>query len=372
MAPSESQTSLLKHSEIKVDLLRRYLERYLLVLSRSPSFNDLHIFDLYCGPGVYENNGTGSPIAILQTIQDVYLKNIEGGKSKSRFFCTFNDVDSKKIGQLEQNINHFKLDRHKDISISYSNKNYEDVLKDVLKHVNRPSRDHSFIFIDPYGYKNIRLNDLKQLLHSNRSEVLLFLPTQFMFRFERKATPECLVDFIEDLMPRESWPKSETGIEFIENLTEAFGNSLGNGFYVDSFIITREKNQFFCLFFFTKHIYGFDRMLEVKWGLDQEDGRGWKYLAGTDLFSGLSASPNIVRFEQQLVEFLKSPRSNRAVYEFTLKCRHLPKHTNEILIKLQDLGSLSVMLSDGSRARKKSFYINYESYRDDPTKVTFK
>jgi len=64
--------------------------------------------------------------------------------------------------------------------------------------------------------------------------------------------------------------------------------------------------------------------------------------------------------------------SNSELYEFTLRQGFLPKHTNEVLFNWQENGKVEVQLEDGSLARKKSFYLNYENYKKAPNRVTFK
>ena len=49
MVLKESQTSMYEHSEIKVKLLRLYLEQYLNVLYKSPCFDIVFVYDLFCG-----------------------------------------------------------------------------------------------------------------------------------------------------------------------------------------------------------------------------------------------------------------------------------------------------------------------------------
>ena len=69
------------------------------------------------------------------------------------------------------------------------------------------------------------------------------------------------------------------------NLKDWLGLSkLGNNIFVDSFVIKRELNQFYCLFFFTSNTLGYLKMLEAKWKIDKEDGRGWQGLQTNDLF----------------------------------------------------------------------------------------
>ena len=46
-----------EHSEVKVRLLKLYLERYLNILTHSPFFTDIYVYDLFCGEGMYEEGG---------------------------------------------------------------------------------------------------------------------------------------------------------------------------------------------------------------------------------------------------------------------------------------------------------------------------
>ena len=367
----ESQKSMMPHSEAKVKLLHLYLERYLTILSNSKYVGDVYVYDLFCSEGLYSDGGKGSPIIILETIAELQENFKASGKQLGRFFCHFNDIESWKVEKLQNIVEEEKL-KPENCEIEYSVEDYKNLLQRVVQVTKNFKNEKAFIFIDPYGYKDVRVSDIIRLLEPGCNEVLLFLPTQFMFRFESKGTPESLVSFIEEIMPKEEWPESETGIEFIENLTDAFKKAVTHKYFVDSFIIARDKNQFFCLFFFTSHIYGFDRMLDAKWKIDEEEGRGWQFEEENTLFSQVQKTPNTLKFERSLIEYLGRLRSNAEVYEFTLRNSHLPAHTNEILLKLQKDGKLITLKNDNTPARKSAFYINYSSYRDEPNKITLK
>lgn len=365
----ESQQIMMQHSEIKIRLLKLYLERYLKILFQSKYFGDINIYDLFCGEGIYENGGKGSPFIILETIKNIYYSNKSDGKETDKFNCFFNDIDIKKVEKLKERITRYKLYYPEFGTLRFSTLNYREILPGIVKEIESLVRQKAFIFLDPYGYKDIRISDIKTLLKSNKSEVLLFIPTQFMFRFETKGSPESLVNFIDELMPIEQWPVSETGIEFIEKLTEAFRNSLGDNYFVDSFIITREKNQFFCLFFFTSHIYGFEKMLESKWKIDEEEGRGW-HSNEIDLFSGIEKMPDTDKFEAKLKEFLKKNfRTNAEIYKFTLRNGHRPCHASTLLLKYQKSSGIIIEIETGKSIRPSAFYLNYKCYKEEPSKI---
>jgi three-Cys-motif partner protein len=374
MALKDSQKTMYQHSEVKIELLRLYLERYLSILSNSAFIGDIHLYDLFCGEGIYENGGKGSPIIILETIKNTYFAARNKREYSSKFHCWFNDFNKEKIEKLSNEIKERKLHHTNIGDCVYTTSDYKEVLPTIINKVSSFNKEKAFVFIDPYGYKEISINDIYCLLKNKKTEVLLFLPTQFMFRFEDKSTPESLKVFIEELIPKkEDWPKSETGIDFIETLKSAFRKKLGIDFFVDSFIITRDKNQFFCLFFFTSHIYGFEKMLEAKWQIDEEEGRGWHYDQDIDLFSDVEKLPCTDKFYKMLLGFIKEkPRTNGDVYYFTLHNGFLPKHATQILVRFQNDDLISVEKTDGTKARKSSFYINFKDYRDLPKKISIK
>jgi hypothetical protein len=242
-------------------------------------------------------------------------------------------------------------------------------LKEVINTLKGLKNKKAFIFIDPYDYKHIKASHIKALLEHKNAEVLLWQPTQFMYRFEKNGTPQALKDFIEELVPYEQWKHSENAFVFIDQLRESFKRSLGDDYFVDTFTIQKDPRTVFCLYFFSSHIRGFEKMLEAKWDLDDEEGKGWEYLGQPDLFAAFTKT-NVL--EEKLKVFLKEPRTNAELYQFVLHAGFLTTHTNDVLRSLQGSGQLDVKLGDGTQARKGSFYVSYDSYRDSPDKVNIK
>jgi len=199
---------------------------------------------------------------------------------------------------------------------------------------------------------------------------LLFLPTQFMYRFDSNGTPEALIDFIEEIVDYKKWKFTDSVWEFIEQLKRELRNYLGSQIFVDTFTIRKDPQTVFCLFFFSSHVRGFEKMLEAKWDLDTEQGRGWDYKSsqGESLFSSIKTHP----LEQELRTFLRdNQRTNADVYKFTLNSGFLPKHSREVFASMQNNREIKVVDENGEPARKNSFYINYNDYRDNPNRVRF-
>ncbi|SIT17494.1 three-Cys-motif partner protein TcmP [Belliella pelovolcani] len=367
----DSQTTMYDHSEIKVRLLDTYIQKYLNILSRAPHISKVHLYDLFCGEGIYENGGEGSPIIFLKAIKNVFYRNQHQGQKTIPVDCVFNDIKTSKTEKLKRIIEEKKLHYPSFGDLRFRNINYTEAIPKVIRQISRLKNEKAFVFIDPYGYKEVRASHIKSILDTKRAEVLLFLPTQFMFRFERKGAPEALLTFIEDLVPKGMWPNSHTGIDFIENLKSIFREYLGEDHFVDTFIITREKNQYFCLFFFTSHIYGFDKMLEAKWELDAEEGRGHSIVQpeALPLFSDPSIKINN-KLESFLLEFLEEPRTNGEIYKAILHLGFKPKHAVDVLKTLYSSSRISVTPIGRIKIKKGAFYINYSEFSENPNKVS--
>lgn len=370
MTKKDVKTNLFNHSEAKVRLLGEYLKRYLNIIGNDRFIKKIHIHDLFCGDGIYKNGGEGSPLVIMREVKDLYFKNVAGNPNLPKINCHFNDIDQEKIKNVDKAIQDKSLYYPNFGNLEFSSVDYKELLIDLSQKIGKLSNEKAFIFIDLYEYKHIKVSHIKELIKSRKAEVLLWLPTQFMYRFETNGTPTALKDFIEEIVPYKQWKSSDSVWKFIGQLKDGFQKGVGSNYFVDTFTIEKDKNTVFCLFFFSPHIKGFEKMLEAKWEIDNEYGRGWTY---TDNSPTLFFEHKINPLEEKLKILLRTENvTNNVLYEFTLRSGFLPKHTNEILYNWQNTGLLSVLKNDGSLARKKSFYLSYDYYKNEPSKVTFK
>src|SRR6266545_4179574 len=88
------KTHLLEHSKAKVELYGLYLEKYLNILSRTPSVEKIFIFDLLCGEGIYEKGEKGRPIIALEKVKEHYVFN---KLSCPNMTIWFNDIGMSEI-----------------------------------------------------------------------------------------------------------------------------------------------------------------------------------------------------------------------------------------------------------------------------------
>ncbi|MBS7564388.1 three-Cys-motif partner protein TcmP [Mucilaginibacter sp. Bleaf8] len=365
----DSQKIMLEHSEAKVKLLNKYLDRYLNIISNDKHTKKISVFDLFCGEGIYENGGHGSPLIILNAINKLHELNTGSIKSIPPINVFLNDKKLEKVEKVKSIIREQELHNEAYGKLNFTNKDYKQIIPKLSTYLRNLKDEKAFIFIDPYGYKEIRASEIKALLESNKAEILLFLPIQFMYRFDEKGTPISLKELLEDLVPDDTWKSNNSVYQFIDQFKEAFKTSLGSTYFVDTFTIQKDPNTVYCLYFFSSHIRGFEKMLESKWEIDSNEGKGWKYEKSGNLFSDFKTN----KLEEDILKYLAiKPRNNKEIYNFTLHLGFLPKHVNEVLSALQDSSKVIVTLFNGEKARKKAFYISYDYYKEEHPKAMIK
>ena len=361
----DTHKEMFDHSQAKVKLYGSYLAKYLRVIAQDKYTKIIYLYDMFCGEGFYENGEKGSPIVAVDRIRKFYNEFQQAGLDIK---VTFNDIDADVIAKLNVSLKQVGIPGK--CSLRIFNENYLKLLPKINAEINSMRNEKAVVFLDPKGYKEISIPQIGDLLSNRKTEVLVFLPTRDMFRFanmnkeERTKAHEPLHRFISEVF-QNNIPRFESQWDFILKVKEGLKRNFTK-YFIDTFTLERENGQFFCLFFFTSHIYGFEKMLETKWEIDSEEGRMLRYEKSGLMFSGSET----LNFPQRLKDFLLTGKKNNGqIYEFCLHEGFLPKHANEILRDLQQIDALHVFNADGTNAREGAFYIRYG---EDPRKVIFK
>lgn len=358
------KVNLLEHSKAKVELYGRYLSVYLNILRNVTSVEKIFIFDLLAGEGIYLDGSKGSPIIALENLQrftssaikfpEIEIWFNDNGKSEI-------EAGVDKIDRVERFAKEIRVDEK--VQIVFSKDDYEEVLPRALAALRGTRNAKGLFFIDPYGYKDIHPDEIKQIMNSGNTEVILFLPISHMYRFAQKALRSNfpgsapLKAFLDELIDGEMSPFSSV-YDFQLQLKDNLRNYLGSDrFFVDTFILERDSNNVYCLFFLTSHIRGFEKMLETKWRIDTTEGKSHKIEKTTAMFSGIE----IANYPRKLREFISQVdyRTNEELYRFGLENGFLPKHTNKVIKEWKD--ELEKISLDSMPARGN--YIKYHSDR---------
>lgn len=376
----DSKKTMLIHSQAKVEFFKTYLERYLRILYLAPNIDEINIFDVFCGTGIYENGKKGSPIVAFDAIKK--LRDEQG--FNKRINLIVNDSKERKVLTVRDYID---SNNKNYCNIGYHNQPAELMFEEVIKQIKRQGRNsRNLIFIDPYGYKEIKKATLERLLENERTEIILFLPISQMQRFtatalESELEPyKPLRNFVDSFFEENHPIRKQyvSAIQYIDYLKEKlrFGKYFSASYYIE-----RDESSYYGLFFISPHIYGIQKILEVKWALDEEGGKGFRQPESqSSLFAQqdkeLAKNDNYERLEKVLKSSLQTPKNNWELYEIILENEFLPKHANEIFRNWQDnLKNFSVIEIDTRKpAKRNSFYVNWDNYKNNTInpKVIFK
>lgn len=369
----DAKTIMLEHSKAKVELYSTYLSVYLNILGRADFVAKIHLYDLMCGEGVYSDNSKGSPIQAMIAIKDHYYSN---NKKIPNVDIWFNDKDKSKIDE-----NKYKIERVEEacntiykpnnVNIKYTREDYLTIhpkIKQELEELKKlRGKEKALLFVDPYGYKEVKPSHMRDFLENGHSEVILFLPISHMYRFANKSLNEDfpggepLEKFLNELFGDKTPNYTNTGT-FIETIKSSFRENLKDKkIYVDTFSIERDGSNTYCLFFFTSHVKGFEAMLDSKWKLDSQAGKGFRIEKSGNLFD------TTISFEYPdlLSEYIKKKQSvtNGEVYLFGLENGFLPTHSVAIMKQWQkENPKFKVMTNNNTPARKGTFKIKYEAF----------
>jgi len=350
------KTPLDPHSEAKIQLLKAYLEAYLAVVGHDGFTERVFLADLFCGPGMYEGDKAGSPVEIGRMLAAIHKNH--GGAPRTDFL--FNDVEPKNTADVESYLRPLAL-AHPKMKLIPSSKDAATLIPDLLaEQADNRLKSKRFYFVDPFGYSQVGLTGILSLIQSPGTELLLFQPSSFMFRFSERGTPEPLAGFMQELSGGAPWPKGLNIMGYIQHTKRLFRERLKDHF-VDTFTIQKDPQTVFCLFFFTGHIRGFEKMLEAKWRFNGETGHGWHYSSASgagDLFS--TPTPQTQILEKALSGLLGGgAATNAEIYRETLEQGFLPKHAKEVLSAWQKEGKIRV---EPSPSRFGVFYLGYENH----------
>lgn len=151
------------HSHAKVEFYEKYLSRYLRILCSAKHISKVRIYDVFCGMGIYENGGKGSPIVAFDTVKTIFE---EGKLNGTQISLCINDKSKDCIERVKSYIDENKKDF---CATKYYNKDIADMFNIVQQEVSKTPKDtRNLIFIDPYGYKDISKEQLFNLMENGK------------------------------------------------------------------------------------------------------------------------------------------------------------------------------------------------------------
>ena len=329
------------HSEEKLSIYREYLEGYLSVLA-NPSkqiYETINIIELFAGSGISENEKSGSAVIAAKTIRKFYQKNA-GRNMKLQFFL--NEKSHEKCEALNESLSEYEF-------ANITNIPADDFVCHLFENeclsAGKIRNSRSLVFIDPYGYTQLSQKNLNKLLQKKEVEILLFMPTNSIYRFKSKEGKPAR-NFILEFGIQEHLINDIKDIDsFAAELTKKLKERASTPYAYNYEIVNRNAtNSKFHLFFVTRNIVGARKFLEAKNKIS-------KALESQLSFFNIDRTKR----EDNLRAILSQRKSNTELYAEIIQHGYLPSEINPILKEMESSKALQIQAH--SERKKGCFYL---------------
>lgn len=252
------------HTQAKHEILRRYLQAWLPILS-SVSGRILYI-DGFAGPGEYSKGEPGSPVIAINTAKEHKLK------LNAEILFLFIETREDRCNHLKEILRNMDLPDNMKYKVECSD--FDESLTSLFDDLDE-QRKHiapTFAFIDPFGYSDTPFSIIKRIMGNKKCEVLITFMSGFLNRFKSEPHKEEALDLLFDtrewrgiVFDSDSDEKSEKKIvRFYQNRLESCAE------YVRTFEMKNKFNQaIYHLIFCTHSIDGLKKMKYAMWKVDE-------------------------------------------------------------------------------------------------------
>ena len=289
MAKSREITwELAAHTRAKHEILRRYLQAWVPILSLG-GFPKFCYVDGFAGPGIYQGGEPGSPIIALQAARDQAMP------ITAQIDFLFVEKTTKRAKVLEEEIADLEPTLPTNFRPEVKNETFETAFGQVLSsHKSRGERlPPTFAFIDPFGW-DVPFWMVVEIMRHRSCEVLVTFMYDEINRFISLPDQEANFDkFFGCPDWREGIALSDPAIRnrFLHDLYLRQLRDAAKAAYVRSFQMRNERDVTdYYLFFATNNLRGLAKMKEAMWKVDE---------SGEFMFSDATDSNQLILFEKK-------------------------------------------------------------------------
>lgn len=252
--------------------------------------------DMFAGPGKYDRGERGSPALVL----DLLLGHRDlAAWSNCEFVLLFNELDEERHNVLSEVVAEYRT-KHTPWPanvklVDPESKPFAELANDILGSLKGQNMAPTFAFIDPFGYKGLSLDLIKQLVSYNACELFIYFDFNSVSRF---ATTGNVDEHFDALFGTDEYKNAPPAGDlaratFLHDLYERQLRTVCNFGHVRSFAMVNDGGRVGnYMFFCTRNLQAFDRMKDAMWALDPTgDYRFQDRLAGQDvLFDSVDAT----------------------------------------------------------------------------------
>lgn len=325
-------------TKAKLAIFQDYLKEWLPVfISKKEIFwKNINIYDFFAGPGFDITGVKGTPLLILDELEN-YLEAI----SKKGLIVNlyFNEFDSKKYEELVENIKSFNI-QDKPYKIEIDSLDFKDAYNKKALSMGK-FQSANLVFLDQNGIKHITDGIFRYLINLKRTDFLFFMSSSTIKRF--CDHPNISQHIKLDVGEVENTPYYQIHklvLEYYQNLVPA-----NKQMYLAPFSLMKKPN-IYGLIFGSTHVLGMEKFLNTCWKIDKDRGEANFDIDNDniqegqiDLFSGELQKPKKVEiFEKELADKICNSdiKNDKEIYLFTITNGFLPSHANRVINTLID------------------------------------
>lgn len=316
----------------KLDIFESYLQAWLPVFIHTKHVFSVNICDFFAGSGEDAVGNSGSPLLIINVLEEYQKSIIRKGLNVNVFL---NEFDKQKFLQLKGTIEG-KLGGHtllnKLVKFHFFQRDFKSLFEELTP---RLKDDANLIFLDQNGIKQVGKQVLLSLVSFKRTDFMFFISSSYLNRFS-------FDDYFPDL--QESIDRSK--LTHIHREILKYYKSLlpsNNPTKLYPFSI-KKKGNVYGLIFGSQHCRGVEKFLQIAWKKNQINGEAnfdidEEYKNKQLPLFGLPKLSKLDQFRNDLKDYIlsKNKTTNEEVLIFTLEKGFEPKEASNVLKEMRKM-----------------------------------
>ena len=316
----------------KLRIFELYAQEWIPVfLSQAePKFEEVHIFDLFSGPGQDSAGNYGSPLRILDQLRRYHRKGLAGWR-KVRVAAHMFDSDRRKTERLASVLQ----ERGWEIpGVQIDNRalEFRDAFRSYQAVLANP-RFAKLLIIDQCGVDEVSDEIFQRLISLPTADFMFFLSSSTLHRFRDHPAIKQKIE-----RPEDSYDVHREAFNYYRRLVPS-----GDQVFLGRFSIKKRSN-IYGLVFGSRHPLGIHKFLQVAWTNDELAGEAnfdieHENIKPGELVLPLDAMrPNKIReFEEELEVALRAGRmkSEADLVKFCIEAGMTCQHSGPVIKKLK-------------------------------------
>lgn len=340
----------------KLEIFEDYAQAWIPTFVMQPRFGEIHIFDFFSGPGYDSAKNAGSPIRILDKINEQLVNIVQ---NKTKIILHFNEFEPNKKKQHKFKLLKNNCEKHMllnpkfkhFISVNFYNENAEYLFFKLLPTIHKFP---SLVYLDQNGVKFISQEYIDELEKLKTTDFIYFVSSSFFKRYGKTE------EFKKALEIGSEELESEEYRNIHRLVLNKINSRLPENSELKLFPFSIKKNtNIYGIIFGTKSYAAVDKFLKIAWKRNSLNGEAdfdidKDIKDQLDIFGGKKMT-KLEKFKSDLENKLlkRITTTNKEVLMYTYANGHIPQHAVELLKSMKKKGKLHY---DG-----KSPFLNYDN-----------